>query len=259
MSQEKASSKLTCNHFPPYQIQRQHQAPAHSATYSLPACPLSAGNPPASPALESWTWCWERSVWLCPLSKDKRTLELQKHWWLFYVSLQYVTVAVLRLLWLFFSVPGLGWRNSIVLDSSSASSVLITSTLWESKRQECQSVCLNKFRHSNYFTFSIFRKSSSSFVPSAPISLSFSSCRRSISRGNQKEHQQEEHCREIQIYGKKIIIWDRRGLNVKRQTKAPKVDDKKSGLKNCILSFAQQGATQLVPKLNLIGYKPIEK
>lgn len=55
----------------------------------------------------------------------------------------------------------------------------------------------------------------------------------------------------------KIIIWG--GLNVKRKTKTPNLDDKKSILKNCSLYFAQQGATQLVAKLNLIGYKPIEK
>lgn len=94
MSQENASNKLTCNHFPLYQIQRQRRAPAHSATYSLPACPLSAGNPPASPALESWTWCLERSVWLCPLSEDKHTPELQKRWWLFHIFLQYAKNSV---------------------------------------------------------------------------------------------------------------------------------------------------------------------
>lgn len=52
-----------------YQIQKPLRAPGHSATCSLPACPLSAGNTPASPDHGVWTWCWACSVWPCPLSK----------------------------------------------------------------------------------------------------------------------------------------------------------------------------------------------
>lgn len=39
------------------------------------------------------------------------------------------------------SLPGFGWRNSVVLDSSSVSSVLITSTLWKSNTAQRVSQC----------------------------------------------------------------------------------------------------------------------
>lgn len=62
-----------------YQIQKQVRAPGRSVTCSLPARPLSAGNPPSCPDLESWTWCWACSAWLCQLWKHEDRHVMKEH------------------------------------------------------------------------------------------------------------------------------------------------------------------------------------